>query len=149
MVVEEVVRSALYLIGQQASEHPIQPPQMTMAIGFLNRIMSGVAYLEFDYVAVDSSSDDVLIPAYAEEWVILKLAKRLAPIWPETTQLGSINDDLKDAWNNLLKQHCNQKLPTCRFQSTMPVGSGNEEFTDLTFYPVCDEDEEECEEDDV
>lgn len=140
MKVEEVVRSALYLIGQQASEQPIEPPRMTMAMGFLNRIMSGVAYLDLDYVAVDSASDDVLIPAYAEEWVILKLAKRLAPIWPETTQLATINDDLRDAWNNLLKQHPQQELVTISRPSTLPTGSGNDASYDLTFYTGDDTD---------
>lgn len=139
MKVEDVVRDALYLIGQQASEQPIEGSQMTMAIGFLNRIMHGVAYLELGYLDTDSASDDVVIPSYAEEWVILKLAKRLAPIWPETTQLPTINDDLRDAWNNLLKQHANQELPQCSYPGTLPVGSGNQCFSDLKFYVEEDE----------
>lgn len=151
MKVEDAVRDAFSEIGQQASEQPIRAAQMSTAIRYLNRFMAAFAYLNLGYVPVDSSSDTIIVPAYAEEWVVLKLATKLAASFPSTEQLSVIAANEREAYNNLLIQQpriCSQDFP-----ETLPLGSGNEgdSFTNR-FYADCHEDEEcdeECDEDDI
>lgn len=147
MNVEDAVRDAFSEIGQQAAEQPIQPPQMSTAIRYLNRFMAAFAYLELGYLPVNSASDTIIVPSYAEEWVVLKLATKLAAAFPTTEQIGLISANEREAFNNLLIQQpriCSQDFP-----ETLPLGSGNEcdSFT-RRFYVDCHEDEE-CEEDDI
>jgi hypothetical protein len=146
MIVEDAVRDAFAEIGQQAAEQPVQAHQMSTAIRYLNRFMAAFAYLELGYVAVDSSSDTIVVPSYAEEWVVLKLATKLAASFPSTEQLSTIVANEREAYNNLLIQQprvCPQDFP-----STLPVGSGNECVFGDRFYCGVDEEFMECQEDD-
>jgi hypothetical protein len=139
MKAEELIRDALQEIGQQAAEQPIQPDEVQTGIRYLNRIMRGVDYLGLGYTVITSGSQDVTIPAYAEEWAVFKLAIRLAAQFPSTDQLQIIMQNEREAWNNLLIQHIS--VPETEYPDTLPVGSGNERsiYQNDVFYPVSDD----------
>lgn len=133
MKAEELIRDSLQEIGVQAAEQPIRPDVMQTGIRYLNRLMYGVDYLGLGYTVVDSASDEVTIPPYAEEWAVFKLAIRLAPQFPPTDQLQAIMLNEREAWTNLLAQH--QEAPVTKFTGTVPVGSGNQDMWWPVFYP--------------
>lgn len=124
MKVEDAVRDALAEIGQQAVEQPVQPVQMTNAIRYLNRFMAAFSYLNLGYVAVDSASDTITVPAEAEEWVVLKLATKLAAQYSSREQIDITKSDEREAYNNLLIK-C-QFIDDLEYPNTLPIGSGNE-----------------------
>ncbi len=138
MKVEECVRDALQEIGQQAAEQPVQPDEMATGIRYLNRMMLGIAYLGLGYTVVTSASNTMTIPTYAEEWVVLALAKRLIPQFPsvDPETKFTLNENLKEAWNNLLKEAV--QLESLTMPSTLPIGSGNEDCLSARFYPEDD-----------
>lgn len=135
MKAETVVRDALQEIGQQAAEQPVKADEMATAIRYMNRFMFGFAYLGLGYTVVTSSSQEITIPDYAHEWLILGLAKRLIPSFPsvDDSTKADIRDNYNIAYNNLLLQ--NGQAPEMSFPSTLPVGSGNENCYGEIFYP--------------
>lgn len=140
MKAEELIRDALQELGVQAAEQPIDGDEMQTGIRYLNRMMRGVDYLGLGFSIITSGSQEVTIPAYAEEWAVFKLATRLASQFPPTDQIMIIAENEREAWVNLLKQH--QVLPTTQYSPTMPVGSGNNDggVYDDVFYPANDAD---------
>lgn len=132
MKAEELIRDSLQEIGVQAAEQPITSDVMQTGIRYLNRLMYSVDYLGLGYTVVSSSSDEVTIPPYAEEWAVFKLATRLASQFPPTDQLQVVMMNERDAWANLLSQH--QESPVTKFTGTVPVGSGNQDMWDPVFY---------------
>lgn len=139
MIAEELIRDSLQEIGQQAAEQPVQADELQTGIRYTNRIMRGVDYLGLGFTVLTSGSQEVTIPAYAEEWVVYKLAIRLAAQFPTTDQLPVIMQNEKEAWNNLLIQHIT--IPETSYPDTMPVGSGNQYsiYPDVIFYPLPDD----------
>lgn len=138
MIAEEAIRDALQELGQQAAEQPIQADEMQTGIRYLNRLMRGVDFLGLGYTVITSSSQEVTIPAYAEEWVVFKLALRMASQFPPTDQIQIIAANEKQAWSNLLIQH--QTLPEMKYDDRMPIGSGNEDGSySEKFYPPTDD----------
>ena len=135
MKAEIYVRDALQEIGQQAAEQPIKPDEMATGIRYMNRFMRSFAYLGLGYAIITSSSQEVTIPQYAEEWLMLGLAKRLMPSFPsvDDSTKADIREAYNIAYNNLLLQ--NGQAPEMSFPSTLPVGSGNGDCYDEIFYP--------------
>jgi hypothetical protein len=134
MKAEELIRDALQELGQQAAEQPVQPDEMQTGIRYLNRLMRGVDHLGLGFTIITSSSQEVTIPAYAEEWAVFKLAIRMASQFPPTDQIQIISANERQAWSNLLAHH--QELPQMRFDDRMPIGSGNEDGAySERFYP--------------
>ncbi len=136
MKAEVYVRDALQEIGQQAAEQAVEPDEMATAIRYFNRLMLGYAWLGLGYTIISSSSDEVTIPTFAQEWAVYALAKRLSVQFPSMTDSDKITlgDNLKEAWNNMMLQinpSTEQSYPYI-----LPVGSGNENrlFIDR-FYP--------------
>lgn len=140
MKAEDLIRDALQELGAQSAEQPISGDEMATGIRYLNRLMRGVDYLGLGYTIVDSGSDEVTIPAYAEEWAVFKLATRLASQFPPTDQIQIIAANEREAWTNLLSQR--QELPTTSYINTLPIGSGNTcgGVYDPVFYPPNDND---------
>jgi len=138
MKVEECIRDALQEIGQQAAEQPVQPDEMATGIRYLNRLMSEYAYLGFGYAIASSSSQTVICPTYAENWVVLALAKRLMPQFPsvDDSTKADLNANLNTAWNNVLMQ--NGKEPEQSLPYILPIGSGKEYEYNSRFYPEDD-----------
>lgn len=138
MRAEIVVRDALQEIGQQAAEQPVQSDEMATGIRNLNRLMSGYANLGLGYTILSSGSDEVTIPTYAEDWIILALAKRLSAQFPSLSDSDkiSLDNNLKVAWNNLLENQ--QVISDCTYPSTLPIGSGNQGVFGNRFYPIDD-----------
>jgi hypothetical protein len=135
MKAEELIRDALQELGQQAAEQPVQADEMQTGIRYLNRLMRGVDYLGLGFTVITSGSQEVSIPAYAEEWAVFKLAIRMASQFPPTDQIQIISANERQAWSNLLIQHL--EIPQMRFDDRMPIGSGNEDgvYSDR-FYPT-------------
>jgi hypothetical protein len=134
MKAEELIRDALQELGQQAAEQPVQADEMATGIRYLNRLMRGVDHLGLGFTIITSGSQEVTIPAYAEEWAVFKLAIRMASQFPPTDQIQIISANERQAWSNLLAHH--QELPQMRYDDRLPVGSGNEDgvYSDR-FYP--------------
>lgn len=134
MNAEELIRDSLQELGVQAAEQPITSSHIQTGIRYINRLMSGVDYLGLGFTEISSASDEINIPPYAEEWLVFKLAIRMAPQFPPTDQLQMIIMNERDAWTNLLSQH--QDLPAARIGSTVPVGAGNyDSVWGSNFYP--------------
>jgi len=138
MKAEELIRDALQELGQQAAEQPVQADEMATGIRYLNRLMRGVDYLGLGFTIITSGSQEVTIPAYAEEWVVFKLAIRMASQFPPTDQIQIISANERQAWSNLLAQH--QELPQMRYDDRLPVGSGNDDgvYSDRFYPPSAD-----------
>lgn len=140
MKAEELIRDALQELGVQAAEQSVDGDEMQTGIRYLNRLMRGVDYLGLGFTVITSGSQEVTIPAYAEEWAVFKLATRLAAQFPPTDQIMIIAENEREAWTNLLKQH--QTLPCMQYPDTLPIGSGNTDggVYDPVFYPPSEAD---------
>lgn len=140
MKAEDLIRDALQELGVQSAEQPISGDEMQTGIRYLNRLMNGVDYLGLGFTVVDSASDEITIPSYAQEWAVFKLATRLASQFPPTDQIQIITANEREAWTNLLSQH--QVIPVMEYPDTLPIGSGNTcgGVYDPVFYPPNDAD---------
>lgn len=136
MKAEELIRDALQELGRQAAEQPISGDDTATGIRYINRMFRGVDYLGLGFTVITSASQTVTIPAYAEEWAVLKLATRLAAQYPPTDQVMIIAENEREAWANLLIQH--QEAPVMSYPDTLPIGSGNTcgGVYDPVFYPT-------------
>ena len=140
MKAEVLVRDSLQEIGQQAAEQPVQPDELATGIRYFNRLMRGYAWLGLGFTTLVSGSDEVTIPAFAEDWAVCLLAKRLSTQFPSLPDSDKVTLDanLKEAWNNMMLQ-VDVSLEQS-YSYTLPVGSGNENrlFIDR-FYPEDDD----------
>ncbi len=129
---QSVIKDALQELLVQASEQPIEANEFQSGIRYLNRMMATTPYNGLGFVNVVDPSDIITIDDGAIEGVIFSLALKLAPQYDiEPSQDLRINK--RDAMKSLRKLSLVYK-PT-KMPSTMPVGSGNEDwFTGNTNY---------------
>ncbi len=134
MNAEEWIRDALQEIGQQAAEQPLSPDQTQTGIRYANRLMRAKAPLGLGYTVIDSGSDEITIPAYAEEWAVKALAVRLASQFASYEGLAELKMDEMEAFKDVLR---NQPIDiSMSMPEGVPVGSGNQQFCTPTFYPA-------------
>ena len=134
MKAEDWIRDAYQELGVLASEQPITAAMTQTAIRYGNRFMQSYDYLGLGYSVIDSVSDEVTIPPYAEEWAVAALAARLAPQFGSFEGLMDIKLAADVAYTNMLKHitlDVSQTPP-----SYLPMGSGNQDLgCGSVFYP--------------
>lgn len=136
MKADEWVRDAYQELGQLASEQPLTDNMTQTAIRYANRLMSSYDYLGLGYTTIDSTSDDVTIPPYAEEWAVAALAVRLSPQFGNFEGLNDLKMAADTAYRNM------QKHITLDIEMTppsyLPMGSGIQDLdygVGAVFYP--------------
>lgn len=136
MKAEEWIRDAYQELGVLGSEQPITAAMTQSAIRYANRLMLSYDYLGLGYSVIDSASDEITIPPYAEEWAVTALAVRLAPQFGGFEGLMDIKMAAELAYTNMLKHitlDVSQTPP-----SYLPMGSGNQDSNygcGAVFYP--------------
>ncbi len=133
MKAEELIRDSLMELGVVAAEQPVSPDQMQTAIRYLNRLMYSYDYLGLGYAVVDSGSDNLTIPPYAEEWAVKALAVRMAKQFGPADDIMLLKDDERVAYRNMLA-HIPLDIAQ-NYPGNLPVGSPNSNFFSGDFYP--------------
>ena len=138
----ELITDSLGEILVSAAEQPVQGPEMSSAIRYLNRMMAtwSSSGLALGFTVINSPSDTVTIPAGAESGVVSSLALVLAPQY-DVTVTAEFMKALKIGMN-AVRDIAVTVEPT-QLPCTMPIGSGNEYSSGNSigdrFYP-CPED---------
>lgn len=141
MKAEDWIRDAYQTLGQLAAEQPVTADMTQTAIRYANRLMFSYDYLGLGYTVIDSASDDITIPPYAEEWAVLALAVRLSPQFGNFEGLTEIKMAAEVAYTNMLKHitlDVSQTPP-----NGLPMGSGNQDLSwngGSVFYPGASDD---------
>jgi hypothetical protein len=122
--VAQVVNAALKKIIVAGSESPLEPDEYQDAIFLMNNMFlawdaTGIA---LGYTVVANLSDIVTIPGGAVEGAIANLAIKCAPEYD-----GVVSPELltEAATGMATIRMIGQSIPTSRFPSTLPIGSGN------------------------
>lgn len=135
---ETVVRDILQEILIQGSEQKIQGVDANTAIRYMNRFMfeidAGLG-ITIGYTAVTSLSDPITIADGAINGLIYNTAMRLLSSY-DITPNGQLSGNAQSGLNAMRKI---ARVPRrTRFQSTLPIGSGNERFNNFNnihFFP--------------
>ena len=135
--VAQLLNAALRRIVVAGSEAPMEADEYADGIFILNAYMTDLDAngIALGYTVVDNIADTVTIPTGALLGVINNLAVLLAPEYG-----GTVTPDLIQQANDGMKtlRMIGQSIPTSYFPSTLPYGSGNNNFQfGLTsfFYP--------------
>lgn len=121
----QVLKAALQRILVQGSEAEFQPDEYQDAIFAMNNYMldldaKGVA---LGYTVVSDLGDDITIPTGALRGLIANIAIEVAPDYNGTISPGLV----QAATDGLATMRLlGTSIPSMRFPSTLPVGSGNE-----------------------
>ncbi len=131
-----IIRDALQEILVQASEQPIQSNEATDAMRYLNRMMAqweamGIA---LGYTPVTSLGDDITVPVAALDGIVLNLSLKLAPQY-DVAITGIQAQNARDALAAI--RAITISVGPAYFPSTLPIGSGNEQYgwQNTHFYP--------------
>lgn len=134
MKAEDWIRDALQELGQQAAEQPLTNDQIQTGIRYANRLMRAKAPLGLGYTVIDSASDEITIPPYAEEWAVKALAVRLASQFAAFDGLADLKEEMREAFKDVLR---NQPIDiSMSMPEGLPIGSGNQQFCTPAFYPA-------------
>lgn len=133
MKAEDWVKDAYLEIGAVSAEIPVDAFKISTAIRYANRLMYRYDYLGLGYTTIDSASDDITIPPYAEEWAVKALAVTLAPQFGAFENLLDLKIQAKEAYDSMLK-HITFDI-SMGMPAGLPIGSGNETVMGTgTFY---------------
>lgn len=136
MKASELIRDAYQELGVLGAEQPLSGDMTATGIRYINRMMQSYDYLNLGYAIINSASDAITIPGYAEDWAVKELALQLAQQNGEYEGLAGIRVNASLALENLMK---NRPLDISMINPVgMPVGSGNSEFNGK-FYPPSDD----------
>jgi hypothetical protein len=137
MKANELIRDALQELGQLAAEQPMSDDQYATGIRYANRMFRVFAYLGLGYTIPISSSSDITIPGYSEEWAVKALAVRMASQYGAFDGLDMLKMDERTAYNTMLRNidfdYSNA------YPSGLPIGLAVERDNLLgSFYPTDD-----------
>jgi len=134
----QVITAALQRILVQGSEADLQPDEFQDAIFAMNNYMLALDAegVTLGYTLVSNLGDDITIPTGALRGLIANLAIEVSPDYNGTISPGlAAAASQGEQTMRLLGQH----VPSMRYPSTLPVGSGNEggsaRFLDQHFFP--------------
>jgi hypothetical protein len=136
VTVAQVAKASLQRILVQASEAELQPDEYQDFIFAMNNFMLALDAegVSLGYTEVSDLGDEVTIPTGALRGLIANMAIEVAPDYN-----GTVSPGLQLAANEGLKvmRLLGQRIPTSKFPSTLPIGSGNESIwpADAHFYP--------------
>ena len=145
MLAEDWIKDAYLEIGAVSAEVPVTAPMTQTAIRCGNRLMASVDYLGLGYAEIDSASDEVTIPPYAEEWAVKALAVRLANQFGSFEGLVDLKVDMQTAYTNMMK-HITFDI-SMGMPAGLPTGSGNQDACGLPAFYYPDPDNVELTED--
>lgn len=134
MKAEALIRDALQELGKAAAEQPVEPDAFRTGVRYANQIGAEYAYLDLPWDEISVASDEVSWPGYAHNWLIKTLALRLAPQFAPGEDVSMIMRGQREAYHNMLVNH--RKIIPSSYPSILPIGSGNECYEDLRFYPI-------------
>lgn len=130
-----LINSSLQEILVQASEAPIEPAEMQVAIKYLNRMMAAysVAGINIGYTVVTDPSDEITVPDPAIEGMVFNLALRLCSQY-DTQASQELLLNAREGKTAMYKVAV-QVVPTA-YPERLPRGSGNTTpgFTNDNFY---------------
>lgn len=134
--VADVIKASLQKILVQASEQPIQAAEAQDFIVSMNNFMLDLDAqgVSLGYTVVTGLGDEVTIPTGALRGLINNMAVEVVDEYD-----GQVTGTLIDLANDGMKamRRLGQRIPTSRYPSTLPIGSGNEWNSHNTshFYP--------------
>jgi hypothetical protein len=133
--VEQVARASLQAILVQGSEAPLEADEYQDYIFALNNYMTNLdaSGIQLGYTLVNSLDDVLTVPAGALRGIVANMAIEVAAQYG-----GTISDTLvvsaKQGMDAMKK--LGQQIVSSRFPSTLPIGSGNDNWGNTTpFYP--------------
>ena len=133
--VEQVARASLQAILVQGSEAPLEADEYQDYIFALNNYMTNLdaSGIQLGYTLVNSLDDVLTVPAGALRGIVANMAIEVAAQYG-----GTITDTLvvsaKQGMDAMKK--LGQQIVSSRFPSTLPIGSGNDNWGNTTpFYP--------------
>lgn len=125
----QVLKAALQRILVQASEADLEPDEYSDAMFAMNNYMldldaSGV---ELGYTEVNNLADEITVPTGALRGLIANVAIEIAPDYD-----GEVSPGLVKAAKEGLKtmETLGVSVPTSNYPGTLPVGSGNTDYSD-------------------
>jgi len=136
--VAQVAKASLQRILVQASEADLEPDEYQDFIFAMNNYMLSLDAdgISLGYTEVDNLGDDVTIPVGALRGLIANMAIEVSPDYN-----GQITQGLILAAQEGLKtmRKLGQRVKATALPATLPVGSGNEDYTRTAgtshFYP--------------
>lgn len=130
----EVIQSALLNLNVSAAESGIEAAEAQGAIEMLNDLMTewDADGIPLGYTLISDLGDTVTVPDSALRGIKYNLALALAPQYrdnvpPVLVELASRTK------STIIKQVVN--VPRAPMPDTLPIGSGNECYTDQRFFP--------------
>jgi hypothetical protein len=130
-VAATIVNDALQFCGVSSSIMPSDPDQHQRAFTTLKRLFDILptesVYLEMRRPSTISA--DILEPGYATEPLVAILAKWVAPYFQTSVDPEHYENAIR-----LLRSKTRRKIETA-YPDTLPVGSGNMEYSLSYFYP--------------
>jgi hypothetical protein len=133
--VEQVARASLQAILVQGSEAPLEADEYQDYIFALNNYMTNLdaSGIQLGYTLVNSLDDVLTVPAGALRGIVANMAIEVAAQYG-----GTISETLvvsaKQGMDAMKK--LGQQIVSSRFPSTLPIGSGNDNWGNTTpFYP--------------
>jgi len=139
---EDVVSDILQEITVQSPEQELPAVDFQTVVRYMNRFMASLDAMgtKLGYTNVSNPSDQITIPAGAEEGLIFNMALKVA-----TTYDIAVSVDLamkaRDSLN--VMNVIGNPPPKSSYPSNLPIGSGNYQntFNNFNFYDGCCEDD--------
>jgi hypothetical protein len=129
----ELVTAALGKILVRSADSPLEADELQDGIADLNRMMASWDITVLTYTVVTSGSDDLTVPAYAEDAMVFGLALRSASDYGVVLS-AAFAESARESKANMLRKAVT--IGRAKFPSTLPRGSGNtNHFLDYEFYP--------------
>jgi len=139
---EDVVSDILQEITVQSPEQELPAVDFQTVVRYMNRFMASLDAMgtKLGYTNVSNPSDQITIPAGAEEGLVFNMALKVA-----TTYDIAVSVDLamkaRDSLN--VMNVIGNPPPKSSYPSNLPIGSGNYQntFNNFNFYDGCCEDD--------
>jgi len=139
---EDVVSDILQEITVQSPEQELPAVDFQTVVRYMNRFMASLDAMgtKLGYTNVSNPSDQITIPAGAEEGLVFNMALKVA-----TTYDIAVSVDLamkaRDSLN--VMNVIGNTPPKSSYPSNLPIGSGNYQntFNNFNFYDGCCEDD--------
>lgn len=142
-----IVRDALTELTVQGNEQTVQAVELNTGIRYLNRMMAALDAngIKLGYTVVNAPNDVLTVPAGVIEGIVYNLALRLASGY-DIAVSPSLAQSAADGMQ--VMENIGINIGKVAFPSTLPIGSGNENFAGSydsdPFYPDCCEDDSFC-----
>lgn len=120
----QIANASLQKILVQGAEAPLEPEDYQSYLFTLNSFMADLAAngISLGYTVVENLSDEITVPLGALRGIIYNMAVECAPEYG-----GVVSQQcqmIANAGMDTLRM-IGQSVPTSRFPSTLPLGSGN------------------------